>query len=1044
VRQHRRAALYLLILFALSACGGGNGYGGNRYGNDPIDPIDDEALQWAHYTGRTPQQAAEGYLPQRIDNYFAGMDAIVTPEPGFAYQLLKENQVPPALTLKDPVDNDWEVLGRNTWMMWVGGNDGFWDWLSRTYGFIDLLKLVEIPRDQRFGKTGSNPDSPGLINEPGMERRGPDRFGLNLDVPTDPEIAAWREQYIKKVFHLDKTCSAVPDWAASYGSGSSGGGAYQQSGAAYAAPAPSYAPKDPHSTGYGAWPAPSTKIPPPEIYGLSSGVVGLRLFPNPKFDAEACKKWSVAKYRDDPNGNGDLVRPYRVGMACAFCHASWHPLNPPTQMESPEWANISGNIGAQYLRPRVAFGNQLQKDNFIYHLLDSQPPGTIDTSLIASDNINNPNTMNAIFNLAQRTAIALRNVQEHQGAGSAKWPSVYGSPLLTRPDTGPNKEAFKRNPRNDPNYQPPYTDAVPDSVATVFAGFDSIHGTHLIDEIKKGVPGQVDRRTSRILLDGADSIGAWGALARVYLNIGTNWEQWITLHAPVVGFRKQKPFTIANTERHSVYWLATQLRVPALREYFLRVSPPMPLLATKGASDRVDPKLLGDAKTPAEKHRYVDVKQLRLGRKVFANNCIVCHSSIQPTSAELAKAVGEADPSKVPGRQEELNSAAAGQFWDRDPGKWLTNPAYIKWAEAEVEKATFWRDNYLSTDYRIAINLVQTNACRSLATNAMNDHMWEDFSSDSYRSMPSVGGIPFYNPYKGAQGGGDDEFYPRHTVRDAPAGGGGPGFYRVPTLVSIWATAPFLHNNSLGLFNNDPSVDGRLDSFDDSIRKLLTPAKRLESSSYNGATAERLKADHGLIWRTTEDTFLVMPGSNLPKAVGSWIPFIGWIGDRVGWITRLAPWARPVPSLVLLLLAILLFIRTNRLNLRRVLAYGLVFLAILVGTLVYFFNGGFGGIRMGPIPKGVPVNLIANTNPEAGKWSLLKLAVSARDALTDIASQRPDQRQIDALLRARVAPELMKVSKCPDLVMDHGHNYDWFKRMSDADKDALIELLKTF
>ena len=34
------------------------------------------------------------------------------------------------------------------------------------------------------------------------------------------------------------------------------------------------------------------------------------------------------------------------------------------------------------------------------------------------------------------------------------------------------------------------------------------------------------RYVPRILFDGADSIGAWGALARVYLNIGTYHEQW--------------------------------------------------------------------------------------------------------------------------------------------------------------------------------------------------------------------------------------------------------------------------------------------------------------------------------------------------------------------------------------------------------------------------------------------------------------------------------------------------------------------------------------
>ena len=92
-------------------------------------------------------------------------------------------------------------------------------------------------------------------------------------------------------------------------------------------------------------------------------------------------------------------------MACAFCHASFHPLNPPRDRDNPKWENISGNIGAQYLRISGGFGNLLSKNNFVYHILESQPPGTVDTSLVASDNINNPNTMNSVFNLAQRVLV---------------------------------------------------------------------------------------------------------------------------------------------------------------------------------------------------------------------------------------------------------------------------------------------------------------------------------------------------------------------------------------------------------------------------------------------------------------------------------------------------------------------------------------------------------------------------------------------------------------------------------------------------------------
>ena len=148
----------------------------------------------------------------------------------------------------------------------------------------------------------------------------------------------------------------------------------------------------------------SARQPDPKVYGRSSGIVGLRLFPNPKFDAQARKAWDPVKYFKDPGyyGNPALVRPYRVGMACAFCHASAHPLNPPANPEAPKWENLSTTIGAQYLRIRAVVGNLLKQDNIVYHILDSQLPGTVDTSLVASDQLNNPAAMNALFDLPAR------------------------------------------------------------------------------------------------------------------------------------------------------------------------------------------------------------------------------------------------------------------------------------------------------------------------------------------------------------------------------------------------------------------------------------------------------------------------------------------------------------------------------------------------------------------------------------------------------------------------------------------------------------------
>src|SRR5829696_9164129 len=58
----------------------------------------------------------------------------------------------------------------------------------------------------------------------------------------------------------------------------------------------------------------------PSVDGLSSGVVGFRLFPNPNFTDEAKKKWDAKRYYTDTAyaQNPKLVRPYRVGMTCGL------------------------------------------------------------------------------------------------------------------------------------------------------------------------------------------------------------------------------------------------------------------------------------------------------------------------------------------------------------------------------------------------------------------------------------------------------------------------------------------------------------------------------------------------------------------------------------------------------------------------------------------------------------------------------------------------------------------------------------------------------
>jgi mono/diheme cytochrome c family protein len=989
--------------------------------------------------------AAFRYPIDEAHNFLKGMDVIAIPVTeaddvsqekllGQPPDQLMDKVMPPPRRLVDRVSTPNEILGRNTWMLWCGGNEGFWDWLgTHGYGFTDLLKVIDTRhRARRF-------DEAGLINEPGMtSATKQDENGIWLDVPVD-QI---QEREKAKV--------------------------------------------------------------PPTIYGRSTGVIGLRLFPNPEFKDTAKASWNPKRYYDDPSyyNNPGLVRPYRVGMSCAFCHASWHPLRPPQDITQPKWENISGNIGAQYLRMRAVFGNLLKPDNFVYHLLDSQPPGTIDTSLIASDNINNPNAMNSIFNLPQRVIRSFQNPPEVQGAAALTQPALWRNPTAVREK---NESVWPRE-GNGFGYESKEADKVPQLYWTLF---DNTHDPDVLPRVNGSNEGR--RYVPRILFDGADSIGGWGALARVYLNIGTYWEQWIRIHNPLVGFEPQKSFTIKDCEDNSVYWRATQERVAPLRDYFLKISAPMPVLAATGAehkADTIDPTVLvpnetwnviaarehksetparptipgvaiGDSGPPVigappgpagtgsgskvtsekanadailarERGRRIDPSQLRRGRRVFANNCIVCHSSVQPpfwTAALTEDAWGKQGQEKKP-----------AELWDHDPGHWLLEPKYKEWAENAVETAAFWQLNYLSTDYRLPVSLIRTNSARALATNALGGHMWSDFSSQSYKEMPFVGAITYFDPFTQQE----KQFTPKHkSPPGSPEGGGGVGFYRPATLVSIWSTAPLLHNNSLGLFNNNPSVDGRLDAFDDAIRKLLWPAKRLESSSFNGATPERLKRDHGLIWRTPEVTYLTLPGEQVPQILAK-LPFLK------KWIKQYAEWGKGHPeeqkllsvpwaiSLGLFVVAYLFFVLGGRKASReptvvlhrkwwaRTLGYLFVFAALVIGALLYTLGGRLGEVRIGPIPKGTPVNLLANTNPEADPKLIKKTLGTTVHALVEIDSRHLSEEEANKLMSEKVAPALMNISKCPDFVMDEGHYFKWFDSMTEEDKNALIELLKTF
>src|SRR5258705_1692245 len=81
--------------------------------NPAPQPIAGQVLDEALGTGREAET-----FPAADEDYFHDMDGGVQLTPD-------------------------EVKGRNTWIVWSGGNDRFWDGLSVTgYGSVDLLKTI--------------------------------------------------------------------------------------------------------------------------------------------------------------------------------------------------------------------------------------------------------------------------------------------------------------------------------------------------------------------------------------------------------------------------------------------------------------------------------------------------------------------------------------------------------------------------------------------------------------------------------------------------------------------------------------------------------------------------------------------------------------------------------------------------------------------------------------------------------------------------------------------------------------------------------------
>jgi len=505
-------------------------------------------------------------------------------------------------------------------------------------------------------------------------------------------------------------------------------------------------------------------------FGTSTGALGFRKFPNPRFDRA---RWigmngSPASWRgynaplasSGPDSrtsrllDASVEPPFLIGMSCGACHIAFNPLKPPVDPANPAWDNIDGLVGNQYSRASEIMASGMSPNSLEWQVFAHARPGTVDTSAVPNDQINNPGTMNAIINLERRPTFEHSVIKWRKATTCA----ANADPRTCWCEPGKAGKCWER--------------------------------------------GQKTERVHHILKGGEDSIGTLEAIQRVYFNIGSCSEQCWVNHVTDLrqadpahrGFG-QTPFDIGQCRRDCPNFRAIEDRLGDIAA-FLVTGRPVELYAARGLAS---PQAL-DAQLDAD----LGAGAVARGRAVFADNCARCHSS---------------EP---------------GPFSDRTDFR------------ATVDGRPDLRKDFLSSDKMIPVTEVGTDQSRALHSNHVTGHVWQEYGSETLRAKTSV-------DIDGARPG-----------QNSLTADGGRGYYRPISLLSVWAYAPFMHNNAIGpevcgapadparelyrppyvtpgtwdrvktpppCWPYDPSVDGRYKLFKASMEELLNPNRRVPKIS---------------------------------------------------------------------------------------------------------------------------------------------------------------------------------------------------------------------
>jgi hypothetical protein len=432
-------------------------------------------------------------------------------------------------------------------------------------------------------------------------------------------------------------------------------------------------------------------------FGTTTGALGLRKFPNPRFDPEkwralngSLSSWDAySKFLAGEDGSGDsrtnrlfdgsIEPPVRIGMSCGACHISYNPLKPPADPDKPKWENIDGLVGNQFSRVSQMLASGMSQHLLEWQLIARARPGVVETSALPMDTVQNPGTMNAIVNFARRPK------HDHR---ILKWRKASQCPQ----------------------------------------GGESTCWCEPAKPGKCWLRSEAVEAVQNILTGGEDTVGAAEAIQRVYFNIGSCAEQCWLNHVPDLRAADpaqrnygQTPFDIGQCRRDCASFRSIEDRLENVIDFFLTARP-TDLHAARGVTrDQL----------AAQLDREFGAGSVARGREAFTRTCAGCHSS-------------------------QGNPSDRTDYYATDP-----NDATL-------------RLDFLSHERPVLASRVGTYRGRAMHSNHMPSRVWAEYASKTLHERAIDPAL-------------------KEVMK-----GSGRGYYRPPSLLSVWAQAPFMHNNAIG------------------------------------------------------------------------------------------------------------------------------------------------------------------------------------------------------------------------------------------------------